>query len=85
MAKQHLNLSIDTKIYQEAKKALPPGEISKLFNDFLKEYLKKQREKEMIAGYKANARNKKLQQELGVWEAISIQDITTKLEEEKDE
>jgi hypothetical protein len=81
--KQHLNLSVDIKTYQEAKKLLPPGEISKLFSNFLKEYLKKQRERELIAGYQANAKNKKLQAELGAWEKISVQDIAAKLEKDE--
>jgi hypothetical protein len=34
----------------------------------------------MIEGYKANAKNKKLQAELGAWEKISAQDILTQIE-----
>jgi hypothetical protein len=34
----------------------------------------------LITGYKANAKNKKLQAELGMWEQISMHDVLTQLE-----
>ncbi|KLL04508.1 MAG: hypothetical protein MRERV_20c034 [Mycoplasmataceae bacterium RV_VA103A] len=34
---------------------------------------------QLIAGYKANAKNKKLQKELGAWEKISTHDVLTQI------
>jgi len=41
---------------------------------------KKKTKKKMIVGYKANAKNKKLQAELGVWEKISTLDVLIQTE-----
>jgi hypothetical protein len=61
--KHYLNLSIDIKTYHEAKRLVPPGQISQLFNDFLKEYLKKKKREELITGYKSAARSKIVREE----------------------
>ena len=70
---RHLNLTIDINTYHEAKRLVPPGQISKLFSDFLKEYMKKKKREELIAGYKSAARSKIVREEDKVWEG-SIED-----------
>ena len=60
---RHLNLTIDIDTYQKAKKNIPQGQVSQLFNDFLKEYLKKKSKEELIAGYKSAARSKAVKEE----------------------
>lgn len=70
---RHLNLTIDINTYHEAKRLVPPGQISKLFSDFLKEYTKKKKREELIAGYKSAARSKIVREEDKVWEG-SIED-----------
>jgi hypothetical protein len=61
--KHYLNLSIDIKTYYEAKKSIPHGQISQLFNEFLEEYLKKKKKEELIASYKRTARSKAVKEE----------------------
>jgi hypothetical protein len=60
---KHLNLTIDIDTYHEAKRNIPRGQISQLFNDFLKEYMKKKKREELIAGYKSAAKSKIVQEE----------------------
>lgn len=60
---KHLNLTIDINTYYEAKKNIPRGKVSQLFSDFLKEYLKKKKREELIAGYKSVARSKIVREE----------------------
>jgi hypothetical protein len=61
--KQHINLSIDINTYQEVKRLVPPGQISKLFNDFLKEYSKKKRQQELKLAYQRTAKSKVVKEE----------------------
>ena len=70
---KHLNLTIDINTYHEAKKNIPRGQVSQLFNDFLKEYMKKKKREELIAGYKSTARSKIVREEDKIWEG-SIED-----------
>jgi predicted CopG family antitoxin len=63
MANKHLNLSIDTNVYYETKRLVPPGQISRLFSDFLKEYVKKKKREELIAGYKSAAKSRVVKEE----------------------
>jgi hypothetical protein len=62
-SKHYLNLSIDINTYYEAKRLVPPGQISKLFSEFLKEYFKKQKQERLIAGYKSAAKSKIVREE----------------------
>ena len=52
--------------------------------NWLKNKKKKKNKEElgqkMIEGYKDNAKNKKLQAELGLWEKVSAQDVLTQIE-----
>ncbi|CFW93497.1 Putative MazE7 antitoxin (plasmid) [endosymbiont DhMRE of Dentiscutata heterogama] len=66
--KHYLNLSIDTNVYYETKRLVPPGQISQLFSDFLKEYVKKKKREELIAGYKSAAKSKIVREEDKIWE-----------------
>jgi hypothetical protein len=60
---RHLNLTIDIDTYHEAKKNIPRGQVSQLFNDFLKEYMKKKSKERLIAGYKSAAKSKIVREE----------------------
>ena len=70
---KHLNLTLDINTYQEAKRNIPRGQVSQLFNEFLKEYMKKKKREELIAGYKSTARSKIVREEDKIWEG-SIED-----------
>ena len=70
---KHLNLTLDINTYQEAKRNIPRGQVSQLFNEFLKEYMKKQKKQKLIADYKSTAQSKAMRAEDKVWEG-SIED-----------
>jgi hypothetical protein len=61
--KHYLNLSIDINTYYETKQLVPPGQISKLVSEFLKEYLKKKKQERLIASYKKTAQSKAVKEE----------------------
>ena len=71
--KKHLSLNIEAEVYWEIKRTFPPGQISTLANDILKEYLKKKKREELIAGYKSAAKSKIVREEDKIWEG-SIED-----------
>ena len=60
---KHLNLTIDIRTYHEVKKNIPRGQVSQLFNNFLKEYMKKQKKEQLIASYKRTAQSKAVKAE----------------------
>ncbi|CAH1755896.1 21009_t:CDS:2 [Entrophospora sp. SA101] len=66
--KRNISLSLETNIYQEVKRTIPNGQVSPLVNNLLKDYLKKQKEQELKAAYQDFAKNKKLKEELAVWD-----------------
>ena len=66
--KKHLSLNVEAEVYNEVKKAFPAGQVSNYVNDILKEYLKKKKKEELIAGYKSTARSKAMREEDKVWE-----------------
>lgn len=66
--KRNLSLSLESSTYHEIKQTIPAGQISPLVNNLLKEYLKKQKEQELKAAYQDFAKNKKLKEELAVWD-----------------
>ena len=70
---KHLNLTIDIRTYHEVKKNIPRGQVSQLFNNFLKEYMKKQKKEQLIASYKRTAQSKAVKAEDKIWEG-SIED-----------
>jgi len=70
---RHLNLTIEINTYHEVKKNIPRGQVSQLFNDFLKEYMKKQKKEKLIASYKSTAQSKAVKAEDKIWEG-SIED-----------
>jgi len=55
---KHLNLTIDINTYDKAKKNIPRGKVSQLFNEFLKEYLKKKKQQELKLAYQRTAKSK---------------------------
>jgi len=73
--KQNLNLSIDIKTFREAKRLVPPRQISKLFNEFLKEYTKRKKQERLIASYKKTARSKAVRKEDEIWEDATADGI----------
>jgi hypothetical protein len=64
--KRNLSLSLEPNVYQEVKSTVPSGQISPLVNSLLKEYLKRQKERELKEAYQDFVRNKKLKEELAV-------------------
>ena len=66
--KRNLSLSLEASTYQEIKRTIPTGQISPLVNNLLKEYLKKQKERELKVAYQDFAKNKQLKEELSVWD-----------------
>ncbi|CAG8785915.1 1718_t:CDS:2, partial [Cetraspora pellucida] len=46
-------LTFESNIYQQVKENIPTGQISPLVNNLLKEYMKKKKREELIAGYKS--------------------------------
>ena len=79
-----LSIAIKENTYQELKSKIGLGKISAFVNQAVEKKLselaqaeKKEKEElrqQLIAGYKANARNKKLQKELRVLERASLED-----------
>lgn len=81
MAGRSVNIYLKEEIYQEIKQEGDKN-VSRLVNEIVTEYLtqrKIQREEElklkMIAGYKENARNERLKQELAGLENSSSQEL----------
>ncbi|KLL03540.1 MAG: hypothetical protein MRECE_14c022 [Mycoplasmataceae bacterium CE_OT135] len=66
--KKNLSLSLEPNVYQTVKNTVPSGQISPLVNNLLKEYLRKQKEQELKVAYQDFAKNKKLKEELAVWD-----------------
>lgn len=71
--KKHLSLNVEAEVYNEIKNAFPAGQVSNYVNDILKEYLKKKKREELIAGYKSAAKSKVVREEDKIWEG-SIED-----------
>lgn len=65
---RHLNLTVDINTYQKAKKIIPQRQVSRLFNDFLKEYTEKKSKERLIASYKKTARSKAIKKEDKIWD-----------------
>jgi uncharacterized protein YnzC (UPF0291/DUF896 family) len=80
-----LSIAIKENTYQELRQKIGLGKISSFVNQAVEKKLselaqteKKEKEElrqQLIAGYKANARNKKLQKELRVLERASLEDV----------
>ena len=66
--KKNVNLNLEANIYQEARRSVPTGQVSSLVNNLLKEYLKKKKREELIAGYKSTAKSKIMREEDKIWE-----------------
>jgi len=73
-AKQSLNISINPYLYERLKKEFGDRKVSgfveKAIAKELSEYDKERKEfqKKLIAGYKAVAKNKKIQKEQEIWD-----------------
>lgn len=87
MTGRSVNIYLQEETYNRLRKLTGERKISRFVDEAIIEKLAKEQEKnkeelkkKMIAGYKANAKNKKLQAELGVWEQISTLDILTQTE-----
>jgi Post-segregation antitoxin CcdA len=61
--KKNVNLNLEANIYQEARNTVPTGQVSSLVNNLLKDYLKKKKREELIAGYKSVAESKIVREE----------------------
>lgn len=71
--RKNVNITLEPKVYQEAKKVVPKGEISPFINNFLKEYVKKKKLQELKEAYQRTARSKAMKKEDKVWEG-SVED-----------
>jgi len=87
MTGRSVNIYLQEDTYNQLRKLTGSRKISRFVDEAIIEKLTKEQERneeelrqKMIAGYKANAKNKKLQAELGVWEKISAQDALTQIE-----
>ena len=87
MTGRSVNIYLQEETYNRLRKLTGNRKISRFVDEAIVEKLTKEQERNkeelkerMIAGYKANAENKKLQAELGVWERISTQDVLTQIE-----
>src|SRR4051794_37370883 len=87
MTGRSVNIYLQEETYNRLRKLTGSRKISRFVDEAIIEKLTKEQEKskeelkkKMIAGYKANARNKKLQAELGVWEKTSTYDVLTQIE-----
>ena len=87
MAGRSVNIYLQEEIYDRLRKLTGNRKISRFVDETITEKLTKEQERnkeelrqKMIAGYKANAKNKKMQAELGAWEKISAQDVLTQIE-----
>ena len=90
MTGRSVNIYLQEETYNRLRKLTGSRKISRFVDEAITEKLTKEQEKnkedlknQMIAGYKANARNKNLQTELGIWEKISIQDVLTQTKKDK--
>lgn len=88
MTGRQVNIYLQEKTYNAVRQLAGPRQISRYINQEVEEKLfceqKSADEKlrqQLIVGYKANAKNRKLQSELRAWEKISTQDVLTKIEE----
>lgn len=66
--RKNINLSLENNIYQEIKERVPNRQISPLVNDLLKDYLQKEKERELDQAYQKFSQNKKLTKELEIWQ-----------------
>lgn len=66
--KKNINLSLESHIYQEIKERVPNRQISPLVNDLLKDYLQKEKAKELDRAYQKFSHNKNLAQEMSIWQ-----------------
>lgn len=86
MTGRQVNVYLQEKNYNAVRQLVGPRQISRYINQALEEKLaheqnsaKEKLRQKLIADYKANAKNKKLQAELGAWEKISTQDVLTQI------
>ena len=87
MTGRSVNIYLQEETYNLLRKLTGERKISRFVDEAIIEKLTKEQErnkeelkKKMIVGYKANAKNKKLQAELGVWEKISTLDVLIQTE-----
>ena len=87
MTGRQVNVYLQEETYSAVKQLVGARQISRYINQAVAEKLAGEQKKmeeelkqKLIAGYKANAKNKKLQSELGVWGKISTQDVLTQIE-----
>jgi hypothetical protein len=66
--KKHLSLNVESDVYREVKRTIPVGQVSTFVNNLLKEHLKKQKQKRLIASYKKTANSKAVKTEDKIWE-----------------
>jgi len=61
--RKQLSLTLEPSTYREMKNEIPPRQVSPLVNNLLKEYLKKKKQKRLIASYKKTAQSKAVKAE----------------------
>ena len=92
MTGRNINVYIQEETYNKLLPLIKERKISRFINEAAEEKLQKQQQqskeelrKEMIAGYKRNAKNQNLQNELKAFEAASVEDVLTTLEKRENE
>jgi|SRR6185436_5070103 len=91
MSGRSVNIYLQEETYNQLRKLAGDRKISRFVDKAIVEKLTKEQERKkeelrqrMIAGYKDNAKNKKLQAELGAWENISTRDVLTQIEKNEE-
>ena len=86
MTGRQVNIYLQEKTYNAVRQLVGPRQISRYINQALEEKLSQEQKnaqeklrQQLIEGYQANARNKKLQTELGGWEKLSTHDVLTQV------
>lgn len=89
-----MNVYFREETYGKIKDLVSKREVSRFINEAVEEKLQQRQQQKreelrqkLIAGYKSNARNKKLKKELQGLEEASLEDVFTKLDktEQKNE
>jgi hypothetical protein len=90
MSGRNVNIYFQEENYQKIEKLIKERRVSKLMNQLVEDWDKKEKEQskeelrlKIIEGYKEDSKNEKLQAELREIEAASVEDVFTSLEEKE--
>lgn len=90
MSGRNVNVYLPEETYQKIRNLIEQRKVSKFVDEAIKEKLQKEQQQskeelrqKMIEGYKRNANNKKLREEMRAMEAASVEDVFTSLERQE--